>query len=185
MKSKWKNQSPQRAKLQQTVVNVNFVLLLADYKENMMNDSFTDGPYKKAAKIDFVPLQKTYAVWIYGKKAQFIKMGALRNIKRFCFNFKDFKREYLAKSPLEKWFFVRSVNVFAFEVIGTQFMKDDYKIHFQTFIPLYLMVNYFSLLIYTLFYYRNEPFRALQSTPMCGLMVPVSFFYSFLNFIFF
>lgn len=110
-------------------------------------------------------------------------MSAINHFKRFCFNNKEFKAEYLAKSPLEKWLFIRKINIFLLQFIGAQFMEANYKLHFKTLIPLYLMLNYLSLLIYTLFYYRHTPFRAFQSTPMCEIIIPVKSVQIFIQFI--
>lgn len=35
------------------------------------------------------------------------------------------------------------------------------------------MTNYFGLLSYTLYYYRNNIYRALEPTPAAGLYLPV------------
>lgn len=53
-------------------------------------------------------------------------------------------------------------------------MTPTYRPSLKTLIPAYLISNYLGLLIYTLYYYRNDPFRALQATPASGLYIPVS-----------
>lgn len=103
-------------------------------------------------------LSKTVAHWIENNT-----MSAINNFKKLFFNNKEFKAEYLAKSPLDKWLFIRKINIFLLQLVGAQLMEADYKLNFKTLIPLYLMLNYLSLLTYTLFYYRHTPFRALQS----------------------
>lgn len=102
-----------------------------------------------------------------------IEMIGKINFKLFFSLFK-LKQIFLSKNPHEKWIYVRRFNIFLMEFIGCQFMEANYVLHFQTWVQMYISFNYFTLLIYTLFYYRNDPFRALQATPMCGLMIPVS-----------
>lgn len=87
--------------------------------------------------------------------------------------FEHLKEEYLGRSPLEKWLYVRQLNIFLLKLVGVQFMEANYKFHWKTWIPMYLGLNYFTLSIYTGYYYWGEPFKALQSTTMSGLMVPV------------
>lgn len=87
--------------------------------------------------------------------------------------FNNFKQKILKKSPLEKYLMVRRLNMFLLRLIGVDIMDEGYKFRFETWIPMYLVLNYFSLMFYTLYYYRNEPFRAIQSTPTSGQVLPV------------
>lgn len=105
-------------------------------------------------------------IFIYTKLLKFLLLIWLR--------FRKVKQNYLAKSPLEKWNFVRQINYKLLSVIGVQFMQADYKMHANTFIGVYLVLNYYILMIYTWYYYRNDPYRALISTPALGTFVPVS-----------
>lgn len=89
------------------------------------------------------------------------------------FRFSKQKKEYLAKSPHDKWFFVRNINTFMLTLFGCEFMEANYKFSIRSMTVVYLMVNYFGLLIYTLYYYWNDPYRALESTPASGVYLPV------------
>lgn len=89
------------------------------------------------------------------------------------FRFSNLKKEYLGKSPHEKWFFVRKINSLMLIVFGCEFMEANYKPSIRSLTPVYLIANYFGLLVYTLYYYRNDPFRALEPTPAAGLYLPV------------
>lgn len=94
-------------------------------------------------------------------------------ITKAIFNFEVYKQKYLNKSPLDKWLLIRHFNIFLLKSLGVQFMETNYKLHFKSWIPMYLGANYFSLLLYTLYYYRKSPYKVLQGTPMCGLLIPV------------
>lgn len=98
------------------------------------------------------------------------------NLKHFfrVSKFERLAKEFSAKSPLDKWLHYRRLNIYLLELVGAGFMAENYKVQWRTWIPMYVGVNYFSLLIYTGYYYRNEPFKALQPTVITGIMVPVS-----------
>lgn len=105
------------------------------------------------------------------------------NPKDFLYFYKNRKEEFLAKNSQEKWLTVHRVNVVLLKFIGVQFMESDYKLHLQTLIPAYLLINFFTLLFYTMYYYRHEPFSALQATPVCGIIIPIDLiFFSFFFF---
>lgn len=89
--------------------------------------------------------------------------------------FSSFKQKFSNKSPHEKFLLVKSVNAFLLQFIGVDVMQDDFKIRFETWIPAYLCVNYFSLMFYSIYYYWDDPFRAIQSTPNSGQVIPVRF----------
>lgn len=60
------------------------------------------------------------------------------------------------------------------KAIGVQFMDPKYKMHLNTISPIFLQISFFSLLIYTIYYYRNEPLKAIHPSPALGFFVPVS-----------
>ena len=97
------------------------------------------------------------------------------NFRNFFNFFKKVKQNYLAKNPRQKWLYVRNLNALTVKFIGCQFMETNFKLRIESFIPMYLAVNYFTLLLYTLYYYRTEPFRALQAIPPSGFFIPVIF----------
>lgn len=99
-------------------------------------------------------------------------MNLSKNFQIFDFN--CVKQKYLAKSPLTKWIYVRQLNVFLMKLVGVEFMESNYEFNWKTWIPMYLGVNFFGLMVYTGYYYSNQPFRALQPTVITGIMVPVS-----------
>lgn len=76
-------------------------------------------------------------------------------------------------NPFEKWIFIRELHSTVLKIVGAQFMDQNYRIHLNTCLPIFIQFNYYSLLFYTLFYYRNEPQRALMATPIMGFFIPV------------
>lgn len=85
-----------------------------------------------------------------------------------------FKRSFLAKRPHEKWMFIRQIHYHMCKVVGVEFMKCNYKMNINTIIPLYLQVDYYVLLVYSMFYYKNEPIKVLMATTILGFFIPVS-----------
>ena len=88
--------------------------------------------------------------------------------------FARIKRTYLEKTPYEKWHFIRRINVLSLKLVGVHVMEKDYKINGNTFVPICVEAVYMTLLMNTLFHYRNEPYSALTATPSTGFLVPVS-----------
>lgn len=80
----------------------------------------------------------------------------------------------MGKNPRGKWLAYRRINIIIMKIIGSHFMEPGFKLQLISWIPLGLVLNYSILLIYTLYYYRNEPFKALQATPAAGLIIPVN-----------
>lgn len=97
-----------------------------------------------------------------------------RSEMKFRYSLQKIKEAYLAKTPFEKWNLVRSVNIWSLTPIGCQLMEANFQIHSKSYIPIYLGINYFSLMVYTLYYYRHQPLKALQATPVLGIAIPVS-----------
>lgn len=85
----------------------------------------------------------------------------------------NIKKAYSAMNPLEKWEFFRQIHCKLLQVVGVHFMDDKYKIHINTIFPIYLQLNYYILMVYTLFFYRNDLFHALISTTALGFFIPV------------
>lgn len=90
--------------------------------------------------------------------------------------FQKIKEKYLAKTSREKWELIRNINVYFLDFMGAGFMESNYKIDFKTYIPGIAAVHFVCLLLYTLYFYRHDPFRALQSTCVIGIIVPVRVF---------
>lgn len=99
------------------------------------------------------------------------------NMFKLIFNkFKNFEKDYSSKTPLQKWQFIRSINIFILSFVGCGIMDSRFKLNLNSAIPSFLGTNYFGLMFYTLYHYRYEPLKALQSTPLLGLVIPVYIF---------
>lgn len=80
----------------------------------------------------------------------------------------------MEKNPYDKCQFVLDIHTTLVNIVGLHVVDKAYKMNVRTLIPIYVEVNYLSLLIYTLIHYRNEPFKALIATPSAGILIPVS-----------
>lgn len=76
-------------------------------------------------------------------------------------------------SPIEKWQFIHKIHRFLLKMFGVEGTRADYKPNINTLLPISIMFDYWMLLLYTLFHYRNEPLIALVSTPSIGIYAPV------------
>lgn len=97
----------------------------------------------------------------------------------------NIKQNYFAKSPLEKWDFVRQIQIILLKMFGLQILDSKFKAHFGTLLPFYLLFNYGGLLVYTLIYYRKDPLKALIATPPLGIYAPVSYLNLVVKFMFY
>lgn len=77
-------------------------------------------------------------------------------------------------SPFEKYDVVYQFNVLVYKLYGVEFMDPNLRLTLRSWIPAYLQANYYGLLAYSIFYYRNDPINLLKATPAAGVMVPVS-----------
>lgn len=83
----------------------------------------------------------------------------------------------MALNPYEKWYFLRDIHAHMVKLVGCETMESDYRISIRTLIPIYVEVNYVTLLTYTLIYYRHDLFHALIATPSAGILIPVSSYF--------
>lgn len=101
----------------------------------------------------------------------------------FFLRLKKAKQKYMTLNPYEKWYFLRKIHTHMVKLVGCEVMEEDFKINVNTLIPIYVEVNYLTLLTYTLIYYRNDLFHALIATPSVGILIPVSPYFRELYFI--
>lgn len=87
-----------------------------------------------------------------------------------------FKENFLLKSPYEKWLLIRNSSTFLLQFIGCNVMDPNFKRNIVTVVPALLALGYAISMFYTLFYYRDQPMRALQCLPSIGIIVPVCYF---------
>lgn len=95
----------------------------------------------------------------------------IRNITR---KYKWLKVNYLRKTPREKWIFLRNIGVFLTRITGVAVLDPNYKIRWYSYIPITLFVDLFASLIYTLWYFADDPLRSIQAVPLIlGVLAPV------------
>lgn len=87
--------------------------------------------------------------------------------------YRTMKLNYLKKNPFEKYLVFRSIIIFLMRIFGCSIILDDFEITVVTIFPGFLVFDYFILMLYTVFRYREQPFRALQATPIFGIVFPV------------
>lgn len=96
------------------------------------------------------------------------------NPKRILVWLKERKRRFSKKSPYQKFIFVRDCNNMLLSVVGCNFMHPKYRKSVLTLIPATLIVDYFALMFYTIYYYREHTLQALRSTTLASLILPVN-----------
>lgn len=101
--------------------------------------------------------------------------------KRITKKIKNIKKLFLSKTPHQKFTLVRDLATFILKFIGCHVMAPNYKPNIVSCIPTFLTINYFSLMSYTIYYYRHEPLQALQSTPILCIIIPVCLLRNFRN----
>lgn len=91
--------------------------------------------------------------------------------------FKSIKQKYMLKTPCEKWELIRVISASSLQFVGCEMMNKDYKLSVRSMIPGYLGLNYVLSMLYALYYYqsKNNPLKAMQSTPLLAIIVPVCF----------
>lgn len=86
------------------------------------------------------------------------------------------KANFLSKSPYQKWITVRKFNMFLLKLSGSHVMLPEWKCSIRFMTPGLVIANMFTLMVYTIFYYRNDLMMALQATVIIALVIPVSYF---------
>lgn len=86
---------------------------------------------------------------------------------------KQFKEEWLKKSPLEKLIFLQESVSSLLELLGARYLSD-LKIYWLAHLPLVLFIYYITFTIYTVQYYisRGDVITGLR--PMCGIGLVVA-----------
>lgn len=92
--------------------------------------------------------------------------------KRFhyFYIFSNITKKFLTKSPREKSLFFRKCISSTLGAYGCNFLDKQST---WGVIPAILQFHYFAIMIYTIFYYRNDPVEAVKATSGLGLYLPV------------
>lgn len=91
--------------------------------------------------------------------------------------FKKLKSDYLARSPREKWLFVRNMGLFVQKLLGLAIYEPSYKVSWRTYFTGFLLIQYFSSFAYTLWYYADNPLKGLLAISFVGTILPVFKFF--------
>lgn len=103
-------------------------------------------------------------------------------IFQWFFRLKNLKREYLAKTPLEKWRYICGINAGLGKIIGCDYVALNYKLSWRSFVPVPILLDYFISCLYTMYSFRDDPVRSLMSTPVIAIIIPVCCFTLFIQF---
>lgn len=104
-----------------------------------------------------------------------VSAGLTFNLKLIFLRIKNLKQNYLAKSPFKKWSFVCGINKSVARIIGCDFWEDDYEVTLRSLIPGTIILDYIISLMYTFYYFRNDPVRCLMATASMGIVLPASY----------
>lgn len=80
---------------------------------------------------------------------------------------------FLKKRPYEKWLNVAKIVIFSGRLIGVPIMDKKYKVYWYSWLTVFIAMSYFAAVFYTMWYYADEPLKALQSTVIAGIIIPV------------
>lgn len=89
--------------------------------------------------------------------------------------FRSFKRDWLLKTPKEKWQFLYNIPKIMFETVGVR-VFSDLKLNLYSQLGNLLVAYYGSLSIYTLYYYydKNQLVHGLRCLCGYGIFISVS-----------
>lgn len=84
-----------------------------------------------------------------------------------------FKEEIRHRSPRGKWDFVRNTARGFLFWIGIHIVDEKFKVNLLAILPGLVMLDYFVLLLYTFYVYKDDVMRALQPLCLVGMGAPV------------
>lgn len=95
-------------------------------------------------------------------------------MNRIIEKYKTLKREYLARTPREKWKFVRNVGRFLLIVVGVPVLNAKFYLDWYSFVPLAAIIDFFASTLYTFWHLADEPIKALLPISCFGIVIPVN-----------
>lgn len=87
---------------------------------------------------------------------------------------KSIKENYLNRSSKGKWLFIRNIGIVILKMTGVPILDPHYKVNWWSYGCAVGGINYSISLLYTLWYYADQPMRALQPFVLLGVLIPVS-----------
>lgn len=89
------------------------------------------------------------------------------------------KQPIIEKAPKEQWIFVRNIGSIVLSLAGLDILNPKFKLYWLSYLPGFAIVEFTSLLLYTLYLYRADLWRAIQPVCIIGILVTVSFQFIF------
>lgn len=83
------------------------------------------------------------------------------------------KRNFLNRSPKEKWLFVRSVAISILKLTGADALSPDFEIWWYSYFPGFSSAVAFISFGYTVWYYSDNLLKGILFLPMFAIVVPV------------
>lgn len=102
--------------------------------------------------------------------------------------FQIIRRNYLDRTPLKKWEFVRNFGIFVMRLVGVPILDRNFTIDWYSFVPLLVAVDSAISFFYTVWYFMDTPIKSMLVFSLSGTIIPVNtkfqfsfFFPSFKN----
>lgn len=92
----------------------------------------------------------------------------------FVEKYQSLKRNYLNRSPRQKWKFVQTLGIYILKPSGVTFLDPNFKLYWNTYIPILLCIEMVVSYLYTVWYYIDTPVKAILIWSEIGLLVPVN-----------
>lgn len=90
--------------------------------------------------------------------------------------YRSLKSEYLNRTPLKKWDFVRKIGAFVLILLGIPTLSPKFVIRWYIYGGLVGIVDFFASTLYTTFYFAgsDEPLKAILALALFGTVIPVN-----------
>lgn len=99
-----------------------------------------------------------------------------QKFRKLLEKYREFKEDYLNRSPKGKWKFVRNIGTFLLKCCGVSVMEPDFKIYWYSYSTSVALFCTFASFIYTVWYYTNTdtPLKGFLFLPAFAVIIPVS-----------
>lgn len=98
-------------------------------------------------------------------------------------NYERIKADYIKRSPKGKWIFIRDFAIPLLKIIGLAILDPNFKVWWYSYFSIVVYINFFSSLIYTIWYYSDDPIQACRVFTLFGVAISVKYMqhYKFLE----
>lgn len=87
--------------------------------------------------------------------------------------YNSLKSEYMNRSPKGKWRFVLNMAIFAQSLYGVAVVDRDFKLWWYSYLSGVTFLEVACSIVYTCWYYIEEPIKGALLISMIGVLVPV------------